>query len=285
MTDSMQQMALDTLGAYFGYTSFRPGQDRMVDAILAGHDALGVMPTGAGKSICYQVPALMLPGITFVVSPLLSLMEDQTRALLAAGARPMRFGKSLIADVLHGGNTERIRQMHLDEDRGYGELSSESVGRIKDIIGQLCGRGYLATSQGQYPVVGLGPRAGEVEDEAFAFTVKRRASKRKASARARRAVDLLREEAELDQRPRVGDDAELFERLRALRKEISTELEMAPYMVFSDKALRGLCRLRPQTRDELIQVNGIGEKKADAFGEQFMAAIEEFESEHARNGA
>ena len=163
--------------------------------------------------------------------------------------------------------------------------ASESVGRIKDIIGQLCGRGYLATSQGQYPVVGLGPRAGEVEDEAFAFTVKRRASKRKASARARRAVDLLREEAELDQRPRVGDDAELFERLRALRKEISTELEMAPYMVFSDKALRGLCRLRPQTREELIQVNGIGEKKADAFGEQFMAAIEEFESEHARDGA
>ena len=75
------------------------------------------------------------------------------------------------------------------------------------------------------------------------------------------------------------------ERLRVLRKEISTELEMAPYMVFSDKALRGLCRLRPQTREELIQVNGIGEKKADSFGEQFMAAIEEFESEHARDGA
>ena len=133
-------------------------------------------------------------------------------AVRYVATRPMRFGKSLIADVLHGGNTERIRQMHLDEDRGYGELSSESVGRIKDIIGQLYGRGYLAASQGQYPVVGLGPRAAEVEDEAFAFTVKRRASKHKASARARRAVDLLREEAELDQRPRVGDDAELFER-------------------------------------------------------------------------
>ena len=83
----------------------------------------------------------------------------------------------------------------------------------------------------------------------------------------------------------MGDDAELFERLRALRKEISIELEMAPYMVFSDKALRGLCRLRPQTRDELIRVNGIGEKKADTFGEQFMAAIKEFESEHVRDGA
>ena len=55
----------------------------------------GVMPTGAGKSICYQVPALMLPGITFVVSPLLSLMEDQTRALLAAGARPSYLNSSL----------------------------------------------------------------------------------------------------------------------------------------------------------------------------------------------
>ena len=112
-------------------------------------------------------------------------VTDMARAAVRYVAmRPMRFGKSLIADVLHGGNTERIRQMHLDEDRGYGELSSESVGRIKDIIGQLCGRGYLATSQGQYPVVGLGPRVAEVEDEAFAFTVKRRASKRKASARA-----------------------------------------------------------------------------------------------------
>lgn len=79
-------------------------------------------------------------------------VEDVTDMARAAvryvATRPMRFGKSLIADVLHGGNTERIRQMHLDEDRGYGELSSESVGRIKDIIGQLCGRGYLATSQG-----------------------------------------------------------------------------------------------------------------------------------------
>lgn len=86
-------------------------------------------------------------------------------------------------------------------------------------------------------------------------------------------MDLLREEAELDQRPRVGDDAELFERLRALRKEISTELEMAPYMVFSDKALRGLCRLRPQTRDELIQVNGIGREKGRRLCDQLWRRL------------
>ena len=87
--------ALDTLKRYFGYSSFRPGQERMVSAILSGCDALGVMPTGAGKSICYQAPALMLPGLTLVVSPLISLMADQVRALKAAGARPSYLNSTL----------------------------------------------------------------------------------------------------------------------------------------------------------------------------------------------
>ena len=63
---------------HFGFSSFRDGQDRLVAAALAGRDALRVLPTGAGKSLCYQVPALALPGLTFVLSPLISLMEDQT---------------------------------------------------------------------------------------------------------------------------------------------------------------------------------------------------------------
>ena len=84
-----------TLKQYFGYDSFRPGQERMVSAILSGEDALGVMPTGAGKSICYQVPALMLQGLTLVISPLVSLMGDQVRALKEVGARPSYLNSSL----------------------------------------------------------------------------------------------------------------------------------------------------------------------------------------------
>ena len=84
-----------TLGRYFGYGSFRPGQERVISSILARRDVLAVMPTGAGKSICYQVPALMESGLTLVVSPLISLMEDQTRALLAAGAHPSYLNSSL----------------------------------------------------------------------------------------------------------------------------------------------------------------------------------------------
>lgn len=75
----------DILKRYFGYDAFRGGQETLIQSILQGTDVLGVMPTGAGKSICYQVPAMLLPGITLVVSPLISLMKDQVGALSQAG--------------------------------------------------------------------------------------------------------------------------------------------------------------------------------------------------------
>ena len=74
-----------TLWTYYGYSSFRPGQERLIRALLEGNDVLGVMPTGAGKSLCYQIPALLLPGLTIVVSPLISLMEDQVGTLRKRG--------------------------------------------------------------------------------------------------------------------------------------------------------------------------------------------------------
>ena len=92
---------LEALKRYFGYDFFRPGQEEIVNAILAGRDALAVMPTGAGKSLCYQVPALLLPGITLVISPLISLMQDQVKALNNAGIRAAFINSSLSEAQIH----------------------------------------------------------------------------------------------------------------------------------------------------------------------------------------
>lgn len=87
--------AAEILKTYFGYDTFRKGQEDIIASVLSGNDALAVMPTGAGKSICYQVPALLLPGITVVISPLISLMQDQVKSLNAAGIHAAYINSSL----------------------------------------------------------------------------------------------------------------------------------------------------------------------------------------------
>ena len=85
----------ELLKTHFGYDTFREGQEAVIDALLAGKDVLAVMPTGAGKSICYQVPALMMKGITLVISPLISLMKDQVRSLNQVGISAAYLNSSL----------------------------------------------------------------------------------------------------------------------------------------------------------------------------------------------
>ena len=93
----------------FGYDSFRAGQKSVIDSILAGRDAFAVMPTGAGKSVCYQIPAVLLPGITLVVSPLISLMQDQVKALNEAGV-PAAFINSSLSEKDYNETIRKVRQ-------------------------------------------------------------------------------------------------------------------------------------------------------------------------------
>ncbi len=90
-----QQDKYDILKTYYGYDTFRDGQEELIDGLLNGQDVCGIMPTGAGKSVCYQVPALLLPHVTLVVSPLISLMKDQVRALNQMGVHAAYLNSSL----------------------------------------------------------------------------------------------------------------------------------------------------------------------------------------------
>ena len=85
----------EILERYFGFRTFRRGQEDIVDSLLSGRDALAIMPTGAGKSLCYQVPALMMDGVTLVISPRISLMKDQVNTLTAQGVRAAYLNRSL----------------------------------------------------------------------------------------------------------------------------------------------------------------------------------------------
>ncbi len=241
-----------------------------------GRDREGASPAPAGARGCGNCSNCLTPFEADDVT-------EAARAIMRFVSRhPGRFGKALIADVLHGANTERIRSLRLDSDSEYGKLAELPIARVRDTVEQLIGSGYLAVSMGQYPVIGMGDLglAALNSPEEFAFSIKRRKRGRAGSERARRAVDLLRDEAAFDSKPRVGDDAELFERLRALRRKLAEWRDVPPYIVCSDKTLRGLCRQRPATREELLEVSGIGERKADEFGEAFLKAISEFEDEH-----
>jgi ATP-dependent DNA helicase RecQ len=109
------------LRTYFGHLQFRPGQQRIVDAVLGGDDVLAVMPTGSGKSLCYQLPAVVLPGVTIVVSPLISLMKDQVDELnrrgVAAGALHSMLDSASKRDVIDAARRGALRLLYVAPER------------------------------------------------------------------------------------------------------------------------------------------------------------------------
>ncbi|MCM1105198.1 MAG: DNA helicase RecQ [Clostridium sp.] len=117
----MNQRALEILKKYFGYDAFRAGQESIITTILSGRDCFAVMPTGAGKSVCYQVPGLIFPGITLVVSPLISLMQDQVKALNEAGVHAAYINSSLseaqISKALSYAEQGRYKMIYVAPER------------------------------------------------------------------------------------------------------------------------------------------------------------------------
>ena len=107
---------LDVLERYWGYTALRPLQQEAIDAVMAGRDSVVVLPTGGGKSLCFQLPALLKPGVAVVVSPLISLMKDQVDTLVGSGVAAACYNSAMSEDAraeVRAGLREQIGRAHV----------------------------------------------------------------------------------------------------------------------------------------------------------------------------
>src|SRR5271163_2240613 len=131
----MLETPLEALKQHFGFTAFRPGQEQVVERLLAGHSAVAVFPTGAGKSLCYQLPSLLLPGLTLVVSPLIALMKDQTDALAARGIPAERLDSTLDAQqyrsIMEQVRSGRLRLLYVSPERFNNERFREAMRQVR----------------------------------------------------------------------------------------------------------------------------------------------------------
>ena len=185
-------------------------------------------------------------------------------------------GSGKIVKVLRGSKAQDLSYLNPESLLSFGMLDEVPEARIRDVLSQMATDGFLTIAEGRLPIVGFGPRAAETVAPEFHYDIKKI---KRADARARRTPDASTP-AVGSYVPDDGDEA-LFQKLRALRLDIARELGKPPYIVFSDKTLRDMVRVKPITDDQFLAVNGVGESKLKQYGERFMAAIREDSGDEA----
>ena len=185
-------------------------------------------------------------------------------------------GSGKIVKVLRGSKAQDLSYLNPESLPSFGMLDEVPEARIRAVLSQMATDGFLTIAEGRLPIVGFGPRAAETVAPEFHYDIKKI---KRADARARRTPDVSTP-AVGSYVPDDGDEA-LFQKLRALRLDIARELGKPPYIVFSDKTLRDMVRVKPITDDQFLAVNGVGESKLKQYGERFMAAIREDSGDEA----
>ncbi len=168
-----------------------------------------------------------------------------------------KFGASFVAEVLRGSQTKKVNQFGFQRLSTYGLMKDYTLKEIKDIINVLIAEGYINSSEGQYPVVRL----------------------------TQKALPVLKGECSVYQRiqksqEKPKEDGTLFELLRTLRKEISEEEGVPPFVVFADSTLREMCAFLPTDRETMLSVKGVGETKFARYGMRFLEVISEYALAH-----
>ena len=212
----------------------------------------------------------------------IDVTQDARKIMRCVQALRGRFGKTTIVDVLRGAETENLRQWGLTKLPVYGITEAKRT-LLLETIELLAADGYLAITDGKFPLVGFGPRYREAAADDFSLAIKQtpkiQKPKRKAATQViSRGVGALASSAgsasEASSESTHTFDPGLFERLRTLRMRLAKEAGMPPYIIFNDATLAAMAELRPANSDEFLALPGVGLKKLERYGEIFLAEIQ-----------
>lgn len=193
-----------------------------------------------------------------------------------------RVGSGKIVKILRGSRAQDLAWLNPERMPTFGMLKDVNEARVRDVLSQMATDGYLSIAEGRMPIVMFGARAAETAAPDFHYEIKRVERKSEAAGSGRSGG--VADTADSANVPGdalgsyIPDDDEesLFQKLRELRRTIAQEIGKPPYIVFSDKTLRDMARIKPVTNAQFLAVNGVGQHKLDLYGQRFMQAIASF---------
>ena len=180
-----------------------------------------------------------------------------------------RYGVNVILDTLRGANTAKIRQYHMEENSCYGKCREIPIYRLRQIFNFLLEKEYIRLSNDEYTLVKLTDRSELLLNEKYILTMKMaKEEPKKIKKKESKEINKSKASGILQE-----EDEPLFQKLRQLRMEIARKEKVPPYIVFSDKTLVHMCMIKPQNKEEMLSVSGVGEHKYAKYGQQFLEAV------------
>lgn len=188
-------------------------------------------------------------------------MTEQAKKILSCiNLMGNRFGSTFVSEVLRGANQARAAEFNFNKLPLYASMKEVSQDVIKDIISLLAADGYVKIDDSQYRTLSLCEKAYNALRDDEKISLRHKAPKPKAAVRKIAPVE-------------AAADMKLFDRLKALRRELANKQRVPPYLIFSDAALKSMCELMPSTNEQFLEVNGVGQRKLEQYGRIFMAEI------------
>ena len=189
-----------------------------------------------------------------------------------------RVGSGKIVKILRGSKAQDLAWLNPEQMPTFGMLKDVNEARVRDVLSQMATDGYLFIAEGRMPIVMFGARAAETAAPDFHYEIKR-VERKSASVSSRHggvASESASASAAMESYIPDDDEEALFQKLRELRRTIAQEIGKPPYIVFSDKTLRDMARIKPITNAQFLAVNGVGQHKLDLYGKRFMEAVASF---------